>query len=66
VSAQQKLEELVMRAQPKIFIISDGGRSSDCTQIISNDSIFKPFMDPGMGQAKTLDRFSKEHLLMWL
>jgi hypothetical protein len=36
-----------------MFITSHGGGSSDCTQIMCADPIFKPFIGSGLGRAKT-------------
>jgi hypothetical protein len=52
-----------MIAQPKMFIISDEGGSSDCTQFMCDDPIFKPFIGSGLGRANTPDCFSKGHFL---
>jgi hypothetical protein len=51
-----------------MMFISNGGGSSDCTQIMyDDDPTFKPFIgSAGLGRAKTPDHFSGGHSLLWL
>jgi hypothetical protein len=49
------------------MFLSNGGGSSDHTQIICDDDpIFKPFIGYELGRAKAPDHFSGGHSLMWL
>jgi hypothetical protein len=51
-----------------IMFISNGGGSSDCTQIMCDDDpTFKPFIgSAGLGKAKNPNHFSGGHSLLWL